>query len=309
MKNLSYYLIYNELRKLTMYQRLVFFIALFLCALIMAIPIATYMSGDAMAEIGSVNEVRSAGAEGRVVQNHEMVLKLPDTVISRLEPSPWWETPLIIALAAILVSGISGWISVKVANRTIDGQLANQRILLNYQEELNLINAKLNNFYGPFLAIDKASNALWTKFCEVNHRHIHPDSFFIKDDKGEKSDLCEELLQDYMRVMKEIFAPLNQQRKDLIITEAALIDINVSEEFPQQLIDLVTHASELCSIMRRWDDQQFKYNAKSVFEEKGRSAFYPEFQFPAELDKYVEDKWMELNKKKSYISNKLETGK
>ncbi|WMJ08583.1 hypothetical protein [Nitrosomonas sp. sh817] len=98
--------------------------------------------------------------------------------------------------------------------------------------------------------------------------------------------------------MKEVFLPLNKQRMDIILSEAALIDH--AHKIPDYLIDLVNHVSELNAMMKRWETITDARHAMSFVDNNADTpkeryaAFYPSCEFPTELNRELEKKHAHL---------------
>ncbi|CAE6691309.1 hypothetical protein [Nitrospira defluvii] len=209
-------------------------------------------------------------------------------VTERVENEKWYSSPSFITIF-VSIAGII--VTIVIAKNTVKSGLATQRKILIDQERLKRVNAQLNEFYAPLHALDSTGVRLWKKFCETYKRNCDQDKFLTHDEDGIESGPPEEFLECYMRAMRETFGPLNQQRENLVLTKAALVAKDQNGDFPEVLIKLVAHVSEMRSVMGRWQDTEKYKNGKlrSILQKEGSAAFYPQFKFPADLAEFAKE--------------------
>jgi hypothetical protein len=99
------------------------------------------------------------------------------------------------------------------------------RMLERRRDKLDLVNRRLNEFYGPLYVASQAGNIAYRSLLKKQGK---TQSFPILDDE----------MKEWMLWMTTIFMPLNDVREKIIIEKAYLI---VEEQMPRCLLDFVTH--------------------------------------------------------------------
>jgi len=157
---------------------------------------------------------------------------------------------VILALAGYLITTLSA------------------QMLARRQDKLNLVNKRLNEFYGPLYVASEAGN--------IAYRAL------LKRQGKEKSDpIRDEEMKEWMLWMTTIFMPLNDIREKVIIEKAHLI---VEERMPQCLLDFVTHVVGYKAVLAKWAEGDYSERRSTI-------------GWPPEFDVYV---------KKSYAALKAE---
>jgi hypothetical protein len=114
----------------------------------------------------------------------------------------------------------------------------NARILARKKDELELVNQRLHEFYGPLYVSCKvgrmAFDALGKKFSR--------DVFRV-------AEASEGELEVWFFWMSNVFMPLNELREKLIIEKAHLI---IEKEMPPCLLDFVTHVVGYKAVLASW---------------------------------------------------------
>ena len=145
------------------------------------------------------------------------------------------------------------------------------RMLARHRDKLELVNKRLNEFYGPLYVASEAGN--------IAYRSL------LKRQGKEKSEpILDSEMKDWMLWMNTIFMPLNDIREKIIIEKAYLI---VEEQMPQCLLDFVTHVVGYKAVMSKWAEGDFSERRSTI-------------GWPPEFDIYV---------KKSYAALKAEQGR
>jgi hypothetical protein len=142
------------------------------------------------------------------------------------------------------------------------------RMLARHRDKLELVNKRLNEFYGPLYVASEAGNIAYRSLLK---RHGKVVSEPILDSE----------LKDWILWMNTIFMPLNDIREKIIIEKAYLI---VEEQMPQCLLDFVTHVVGYKAVMAKWGEGDFTERRSTI-------------GWPPEFDIYV---------KKSYNALKAE---
>lgn len=136
------------------------------------------------------------------------------------------------------------------------------------EEELKLINARLEKFYGPLyfstIAGEKAYKALLTKLGRS----------MVNDNP------TNEELEEWRDWVTHIFMPNDRKQRDIIYNYGYLI---VEDQPPQCFIDFVRHVSECEAILVKWSKADFTEN-------------FPSVDYPAEMQDYIYETYSRLKK-------------
>ena len=114
-------------------------------------------------------------------------------------------------------------------------------MLARRRDKLELVNKRLNEFYGPLYVASEAGNIAYR-------------SLLNKQGKTKSEPITDEDLKDWVLWMRTIFIPLNEIREKIIIEKAHLI---IEEQMPQCLLDFVTHVVGYKAVLRKWADGDF----------------------------------------------------
>jgi len=142
------------------------------------------------------------------------------------------------------------------------------RMLNQHRDKLDLVNRRLNEFYGPLYVASEAGNIAYR-------------SLLKKQGKRVSEPILDSELKEWILWMNTIFMPLNDIREKIIIEKAYLV---VEEQMPQCLLDFVTHVVGYKAVMAKWAEGDFTERRSTI-------------GWPPEFDIYV---------KKSYAALKAE---
>jgi len=168
--------------------------------------------------------------------------------------------PTVLQNAAILtvILALSGYLITSLSTH----MLARRR------DKLDLVNKRLNEFYGPLYVASEAGN--------IAYRSL------LKRQGKEKSDpILDSEMKEWTLWMTTIFMPLNDIRERVIIEKAHLI---IEERMPQCLLDFVTHVVGYKAVLSRWAEGDYSERRSTI-------------GWPPEFDVYV---------RRSYASLKAE---
>ncbi len=242
------------------------------------------------------------------------VIDVTDSTIDKIAAAfdaEWWRTPLIIALAAVIAPFVTIAFGIKkqIASQekqaidSINREQSNRE----RRDRLERIEAQLNNFYAPLLALSKVSNKLYDDFSKEVGRsrdHYFEENYCGVVEKPKENDIA-----NWMRVMREVFFPINVQREKIVLEHAALVD---GKEFPATLVDMLSHIAEFRSVMEKWKEYKSPadafaaYNKRQQMDCKGELEFKPGTDFPGiELHDYLENCYGRLKNDCHTESNKL----
>ena len=138
-------------------------------------------------------------------------------------------------------------------------------MLARRRDKLELVNKRLNEFYGPLYVASEAGNIAYR-------------SLLKKQGKSQSEPITDQDLKDWVLWMRTIFYPLNEIREKIIIEKAHLI---VEEHMPQCLLDFVTHVVGYKAVLRKWADGDFSERRSTI-------------GWPPEFDVYVKTSYAAL---------------
>ena len=133
------------------------------------------------------------------------------------------------------------------------------RMLARRKDELDLVNKRLNEFYGPLYVASQAGNIAYR-------------SLLSKQGKTQSDPITDEEMKDWVLWMTTIFMPLNDTREKIIIEKAYLI---VEEQMPHCLLDFVTHVVGYKAVLSKWAQGDYAERRSTI-------------GWPPEFDEYVE---------------------
>jgi hypothetical protein len=168
-----------------------------------------------------------------------------------------------ISVPSILQSAVTLTILVAFAGYAIT--FLSAHMLARRRDKLELVNKRLNEFYGPLYVASEAGNIAYR-------------SLIKKQGKTQSEPIRDEDLKEWVLWMRTIFIPLNEIREKIIIENAHLI---VEEHMPQCLLDFVTHVVGYKAVLRKWADGDFSERRSTI-------------GWPPEFDVYVKTSYAAL---------------
>jgi hypothetical protein len=139
------------------------------------------------------------------------------------------------------------------------------RMMARRADMLNLVNKRLNEFYGPLYVATVAGNIAYRSLLE-------------KQGKTQCHPITDAEMKEWMLWMTAIFMPLNDVREKIIIENAYLI---VEEQMPQCLLDFVTHVVGYKAVVAKWAEGDTSERRSII-------------GWPPEFDLYVERSYQAL---------------
>ena len=139
------------------------------------------------------------------------------------------------------------------------------RMLARRKDELDLVNKRLNEFYGPLYVASQAGNIAYR-------------SLLSKQGKTQSDPITDEEMKDWVLWMTTIFMPLNDTREKIIIEKAYLV---VEEQMPRCLLDFVTHVVGYKAVLSKWAQGDYVERRSTI-------------GWPPEFDDYVERSYRAL---------------
>ena len=148
------------------------------------------------------------------------------------------------------------------------------RMLARRKDRLDLVNKRLNEFYGPLYVASKAGHTAYRTLLK-------------RQGKTQSEPIRDEDLKDWIQWMETIFMPLNDIREKIIIENAYLI---VEEQMPQCLLDFVTHVVGYKAVMARWGEGDYTERRATI-------------GWPPAFDSYVEHSYKALKSEQTRLLN------
>ena len=159
------------------------------------------------------------------------------------------------AVVLTILLAFSGYLITYLGNRMMTRRTA----------LLQLVDRRLNEFYGPLYVASRAGNIAYRSLLE-------------KQGKMQCHPIAPNERKEWMLWMKTIFMPLNNIREKIIIEKAHLI---VEEEMPYCLLEFVTHVVGYKAVLAKWAEGDFSEMRSTI-------------GWPPEFDRYVERSYAAL---------------
>jgi hypothetical protein len=146
------------------------------------------------------------------------------------------------------------------------------RMLARRKDKLELVNRRLNEFYGPLYVASQAGNIAYR-------------SLLKKQGKTQSFPILDSEMKEWMLWMTTIFMPLNDIREKIIIEKANLI---VEEQMPHSLLDFVTHVVGYKAVVAKWAEGDYSERRSTI-------------GWPPEFDTYVERSYAALKSEQTHL--------
>jgi hypothetical protein len=119
---------------------------------------------------------------------------------------------------------------------------------------LGRVSHQLSDFYGPLYALVNAADISWAAF-RATHR---PGGSFWGDPQDPPSEADAAAWRLWMSL---VFMPLNRQMRDLVVTQAQLLD---QDQVPDCLLTLCAHVSTYEAILGKWAAGDFSQHVSAI---------------------------------------------
>jgi hypothetical protein len=166
------------------------------------------------------------------------------------------------ATALSILLGLVGYLATFMSARMLDRR----------KDKLELVNRRLNEFYGPLYVASQAGNIAYR-------------SLLKKQGKTQSFPILDSEMKEWVLWMTTIFMPLNDVREKIIIQKAYLI---VEEQMPRCLLDFVTHVVGYKAVLSKWADGDYSERRSTI-------------GWPPEFDQYVERSYAALKAKQTRL--------
>jgi hypothetical protein len=152
------------------------------------------------------------------------------------------------------------------------GTFFSARMLARRKDKLEMVNRRLDEFYGPLYVASQAGNIAYRSLLQ-------------KQGKTQSFPILDSEMKEWMLWMTTIFMPLNDIREKIIIENAHLI---VEEQMPQCLLDFVTHVVGYKALLGKWAEGDYTERRSTI-------------GWPPEFDIYVERSYHALKSEQSLL--------
>jgi hypothetical protein len=146
------------------------------------------------------------------------------------------------------------------------------RMLARRRDKLELVNKRLNEFYGPLYVASEAGNIAYR-------------SLLKRQGKVKSDPILDSEMKEWTLWMTTIFMPLNDIREKIIIEKAYLI---VEERMPQCLLDFVTHVVGYKAVLSKWAEGDYTERRSTI-------------GWPPEFDDYVRRSYAALKAEQTLL--------
>jgi hypothetical protein len=172
--------------------------------------------------------------------------------------------PTVLQNAAILtvILALSGYLITSLSTH----MLARRR------DKLDLVNKRLNEFYGPLYVASEAGNIAYR-------------SLLNRQGKLQSEPILDSEMKVWVLLVTTIFMPLNDVREKVIIENAHLI---IEEQMPKCLLDFVTHVVGYKAVLARWAEGDYSERRSTI-------------GWPPEFDVYVKQSYAALKAEQSRL--------
>jgi len=181
-------------------------------------------------------------------------------------------TPITLVVPALIAS--LGWL---VTHR-------NNHAIARRRERLDLINQRLDKFYGPLYVSAETGRIAYEAFVK---RMGNVRAMF---EQGEKP--TDKQLEEWYLWTRTVFVPNNERIEGLIVTEAYLIR---EEVMPECLLNFVAHVASWRAVLEKWE--------KGNFSEKFASV-----DFPPAVNVYARTSYSDLKSEQAELIGILHFG-
>ena len=145
-------------------------------------------------------------------------------------------------------------------------------MLAQRRDKLELVNKRLNEFYGPLYVASEAGNIAYR-------------SLLTRLGKTQSYPVLDTELKEWTLWVTTIFMPLNDIREKIIIEKAYLI---VEERMPQCLLDFVTHVVGYKAVLSKWAEGDYTERRSTI-------------GWPPEFDVYVRNSYAKLKAEQTQL--------
>jgi hypothetical protein len=156
------------------------------------------------------------------------------------------------------------------------GTFLSARMLARRKDKLEMVNRRLDEFYGPLYVASQAGNIAYR-------------SLLTKQGKTQSFPILDSEMKEWMLWMTTIFMPLNDVREKIIIEKAYLI---VEEQMPRCLLDFVTHVVGYKAVLSKWAEGDYSERRSTI-------------GWPPEFDVYVTRSYAALKAEQTKLLHSL----
>jgi len=156
------------------------------------------------------------------------------------------------------------------------------------KERLELINKRLDEFYGPLYISTQVSKRT---FAAYRHELIERKRKETEDNSDIEPSLSELWLTPEWRTWSsEIISPILIKTENVILNKAYLIR---EKDMPECLLNFVAHRASVKRAQKKWGEEDFSMGS------------YPLIHFPQEINEYATNSYQELKAEQLKLINEL----
>jgi hypothetical protein len=122
------------------------------------------------------------------------------------------------------------------------------------KDRLDRVTGQLSKFYGPLLALSKASDSAWHEFRRQYRPNVQ--SFWVPD-----SPPSEDEAAAWRLWMTSVFTPFNREMRDLVVNRADLLE---EDEVPGCLLDLCAHVAAYEPVLSAWANGDYRKHTATL---------------------------------------------
>jgi len=152
------------------------------------------------------------------------------------------------------------------------GANLSERMLARRKDKLEMVNRRLDEFYGPLYVASQAGNIAYRSLLQ-------------KQGKSQSFPILDSEMKEWMLWMTTIFMPLNDVREKVIIEKAYLI---FEEQMPHCLLDFVTHVVGYKAVLKKWSEGDYSERRSTI-------------GWPPEFDAYVTRSYAALKAEQTHL--------
>jgi hypothetical protein len=179
--------------------------------------------------------------------------------------------PKSLALLVTVILAFIGYFSTYINNLIVSRR----------KDYFDLINNRINNFYGPLYVYTQVSNTAFKALIKkLNKEEENPQL---------KGQLSEKEAKEWRLWLVNVFMPLNEWIEKIILENAYLI---IEKDMPQCLLDYVTHLSGYKTVVAKLNSDDFSEDESII-------------DFPSDLIEYAEKSYSMLKEEQLRLMGKL----
>lgn len=156
------------------------------------------------------------------------------------------------------------------------------------KERLDLINKRLDEFYGPLYVSTQASKRAFGAYLHELREKKKKEAGETSSGELSPSELW--FTPEWRIWSADIIYPISINSENVILNKAHLIR---EEEMPECLLQFVAHMASLKRAIKKWEEGDYAQGS------------LPVIKFPQELNEYAADSYQQLKSEQMKLINEL----